>query len=117
MNKLIYEYLQTATAAEKKHLEHLQHMLDMQIPLKEIFLYGAHFLPQTSNNNGLDLNALHTYTPDIQPFFDVLAQDTTLPQSIQDLATNLALYANGSSAEIDVDVYKMNPIKMIGESF
>ncbi len=103
---------------ERLHLIKLQDLVNTNSPLRDIFMYGIKFLPQITSPDGKkNLDALTGYSPDIRLYFDVLSDIESLPADIKDLATDLALYANGSSVELDNEIYSMNPTKRVEETF
>lgn len=97
------------TPGELLHIVELSNFIKADASLKEIFLYGKKYLPNIIDKNGKkDLNLLQGYVPDIVPYFEVLADSDALPYAAKEIATDFSLYANGSSLQIDNELYSMD---------
>lgn len=115
---LIEKMEESSTDKEKIHLTQLRNLVANMSSARDIFLYGVQFLPKIILSDGkVDLNLLENYSPDIRPFFDILSEVVSLPKNVSDLATDLALYANGSSVELDNEICSMNPAEKVMEVF
>lgn len=97
------------TPEELLHINKLEEFIQQGVTLSDIFLYGKKFLPNIVDTDGKkNLDLLKNYVPEILPYFDVLAQSGALTPEAEELATDLALYANGTSLEIDNELYSLD---------
>jgi len=78
---------------------------------EELFRYGISYLPRIRNEKTgkINLHALNDYAPVITEFFDVLSELPSLPKDLADLATDLAIYANGESVQTDSYYQHLDP--------
>lgn len=97
------------TSEELLHINKLEEFIQQGVTLSDIFLYGKRFLPNIVDTDGKkNLDLLKSYVPDILPYFDALAHSGALSEKAEELATDLALYANGTSLEIDNELYSLD---------
>src|SRR6266576_5124559 len=91
-------YVQKAAQnSSSKHATTLAQMVAANVSYAEIFSYGQKYLPhiRDEKNGRINLDKLADYKPEIVEYFDVVAEMPSLPDNLKDLATNLAIYANG----------------------
>jgi hypothetical protein len=105
------EYVQTVAAGtDSKHLGKLVQMLEADAPYSEIFRYGAQFLPRLRDpvTGKVDLDRLEGYTPEVDSYFDTVAEIPSLPERLSDLAWELGLYADGETVQVDSYYYSLD---------
>lgn len=98
-----------------EHLAALLRMIKTDSDYGELFAYGSKYLPQvrTLGNDKVDLDLLRNYKPVVLEYFNVLSDLPSLPEKLKELATDLAIYANGESIQIDPKYFSYNPIEEI----
>jgi hypothetical protein len=109
-------YLLNATSASSsKHVNELASMVERNASYSELFEYGAAYLPRLKNEKTgkTDLEKLNGYVPEIVEFFDVVSELPSLPNRLKDLATDLAIYANGETVQADRHYYDLEPLAEI----
>lgn len=97
-----------------KHLKELSKMIKADSTHEELFDHGKKFLPARDERTGrVDLDKLSDYVPEIVGYFNVLAELPSLPKSLKEVATDLAIYANGESVQIDKYYQTLDPDLLI----
>jgi hypothetical protein len=88
----------------------LAKMLEEDKSFADLFDHGKKYLPliKSKQTGKLDLDRLHGYIPEIVEYFDVLAELPSLPDTLKDLATDLAIYANGETVQTDAYYQRMD---------
>lgn len=86
-----------------KHITALQELMRQNASYKEIFEYGKPYLPHVRNPNTgrIEISRLYGYQPEIVRYFEVVAEIPSLPNRLKDLATDVAIYANGETLQGD----------------
>lgn len=96
---------------ENSHLLRLKDFFSHEhTDLEEILLYGLQYLPNISDSTGnKNLDLLNDFTPQVVAYYEILGRLSFLPHEISDLCTDLSLYANGESIELDTRIYELSP--------
>jgi hypothetical protein len=105
-------YIQRAASkSASRHITALREMLLKNVPYAELFAYGSGYLPHIKNEKTgkIELERLDGYVPEIVEFFDILSEIPSLPARLKDVATDLAIYANGESVQIDAYYLHLDP--------
>jgi uncharacterized LabA/DUF88 family protein len=86
-----------------KHLLKLLEMAEGNATYKTLFEYGKAFLPilKDPKTKRPDLERLEGYLPEVVGYFDTVAELPSLPENLQNLATELAIFADGEAVQTD----------------
>jgi hypothetical protein len=107
-----FEYLSGLTKASTDlHVLALVNMVKGEASYAKLFAYGSALLPDVRDKKTgkVDLRKLDSYQPEIVSYFSTLSELPTLPNRLKDLATDLAIYANGESLQTDPYYTNMRP--------
>ena len=97
------------------HLETLARMLSDNATYSELFEYGLQFLPRLRDpvSGQINLDRLDHYEPEIVSYFHAIADMPSLALRLKDLATDLAIFADGEAVQNDAHYMNLDPEKEI----
>lgn len=102
-----------------EHIKVLAKLVEKNAPYPEMFYYGLKFLPRLRdpNSNMINLERLEGYKPEIVEFFDAISEIPSMPHELRAMATDLAIYANGESVQIDDYYQQLDPETALNKIF
>lgn len=88
------------------------------IDLRSTVEAGLQFLPPLRDETGnQSLECLDEFSPQAVGFYELLGRLSFLPETVSDLCTELSSYANGSSVELNAELFALEPTVAVEQVF